>query len=272
MEIGDIIALVAVVASIVIGGIQIWQNKVKSDVKTDTNGDEQALKAAQKFIADHHDVVGLIPLCAVAQAYDPCFHYHREMYNEFLQLSQSVQRKIFECLGWTMCDFHDEDFMGYCMTLLEQAVSVFSPKDCFGRMFNEGGKYVKRAILYSGKDAVPNVSFEYEDGISDIVCVPFRDHRKDIPIIEIVRDRYNFGGCCPIMTYYIACKTAGLIAVYAGQNSTHENEYAEYGSPGGWSGEVLETMEDLFLSTLFEIWTSLHDVIEYDIDGRGSRG
>lgn len=266
MGVGEIIALSSIVVSILIGCIQIWQNKVKSDVGV--NDDEFALKIAQKFISDHHDIVGLIPLCAIAKAYDPCFHYHREMYNEFLQLSNSVQRKVFDCLDWAMCEFHDDDFMGYCMELLEQVVSVFSPNDCFGRMFNDGGKYVERAILYSNTDNIPDVSFEYENGISDIIRVPFRDNRKDIPIIEMIYRMYDFGGCRPVMAYYLACKTAEFIAVYAGKHSTHVSEYVEYGSPGGWSGEVLETMEDLFLFTLFEIWTSLHDVIEYDTDGR----
>ena len=51
---------------------------------------------------------------------------------------------------------------------------------------------------------------------------------------------------------------------FARLNPTHAGEAEqtlkiirqEYGSPGGYDGEVIETMEDLFILALFEIYTN----------------
>lgn len=267
--VSEVIAAVGVGVALAIGGIQIWQNRrTKSVMQNDSITEEDDIKA-RGFISKYYDVQGLIPLCAIAFSYDKCRHYSRDMYNEFLVLSKSVRTRIFELLDWAMCDFDGDDFMGYCMTVLEQAVSVFLPTSHFGMMFNDGGKYVERAILYVGSEHIPDYPFEYYNGISDIICIPFRDHRKDIDVIGQLRACYNFGSCPPINAYYLSCKTAEFIAVYAAEHSSKVDENCDYGAPGSWSGEELETMEDLFLSTLFEIWTSLHDIIEFDTDGGG---
>jgi len=45
---------------------------------------------------------------------------------------------------------------------------------------------------------------------------------------------------------------AEYLAIYGNEN---RNEDKEYGSPGSFDGERIETMEDLFLLALFEIYT-----------------
>ena len=47
---------------------------------------------------------------------------------------------------------------------------------------------------------------------------------------------------------------AEFAAIYGNKN---KNIDKSYGSPGGYDGEVIETMEDLFLLALFEIYVNL---------------
>ena len=46
---------------------------------------------------------------------------------------------------------------------------------------------------------------------------------------------------------------AEFAAIYGNKN---KNIDKSYGSPGGYDGEVIDTMEDLFLLDLFEIYTN----------------
>ena len=50
----------------------------------------------------------------------------------------------------------------------------------------------------------------------------------------------------------------GLGDVYKRQVAIYGNKNIDksYGSPGGYDGEIIETMEDLFLLALFEIYTN----------------
>lgn len=53
-------------------------------------------------------------------------------------------------------------------------------------------------------------------------------------------------------------QTCAIIALYAATyGSGDEANDKDYGCPGGFDGERIETMEDLFLLTVFQIYTKL---------------
>ena len=53
------------------------------------------------------------------------------------------------------------------------------------------------------------------------------------------------------MPSYCYCRVS---AIYGNKNKNNDKSY---GSPGEYDGEVIETMEDLFLLALFEIYVNL---------------
>ena len=56
-----------------------------------------------------------------------------------------------------------------------------------------------------------------------------------------------------------ACHFVSMMAKYIAIYNDDKRFDLEknYGLPGGYAGETIETMEDLFLSTLFEIYVHL---------------
>lgn len=216
---------------------------------------------ARRFISKHARQIGLLPLCAIAFAYSKSRPYSREMYSEFRLLSKDVRLKIFELCGWSMCDVETDDFFNDCMKCLQNAFELFLPRDKFDSLFYDSAKYVKRAILYYGNKAIPHLEFEYDRNMEDILIIPFyNDERRkyDSSVIDKIKICFNFENCSEIEVCQIVCSVARKISINSGGHldSSH-NVFVDYGSPGSWSYERIETMEDLFLVTLFDIWSNL---------------
>lgn len=73
-----------------------------------------------------------------------------------------------------------------------------------------------------------------------------------IPLCAIAT-MYNDLFCKEIEACQLVTVIAEFVAIYGNKN---KNIDKSYGSPGGYDGEVIETMEDLFLLALFEIYTN----------------
>ena len=71
--------------------------------------------------------------------------------------------------------------------------------------------------------------------------------------IQQLSVEYSFGSCKEIEACQLVTVIAEFAAIYGNKN---KNIDKSYGSPGGYDGEVIETMEDLFLLALFEIYTN----------------
>lgn len=72
--------------------------------------------------------------------------------------------------------------------------------------------------------------------------------------ISYLKNEYQFESSSEIE----ACRFASTIAFYAATyGSGDEANDKDYGCPGGFDGERIETMEDLFLLTVFQIYTKL---------------
>ena len=77
--------------------------------------------------------------------------------------------------------------------------------------------------------------------------------KKETPIQQLSVE-YSFGSCKEIEACQLVTVIAEFVAIYGNKN---KNIDKSYGSPGGYDGEVIETMEDLFLLALFEIYVNL---------------
>ncbi len=261
-------AVLSLVATILIGLLQIRQNRrvnimAEKQRQTEQRRYEESVDIeARKFLSTYHDTIGLLPLCAIAVAYNKTRPYSRKMYADFRLLSDDVRRKIFEYCDWKMCDIDSSDFFADCLLKLELAIKQFLPKDIFSRMFYDHGKYVERAIKQYASKSLPHTDYKYNDSLSDVIRKPFQNGPYDKGVLDQVIDRFPFKNCPEQDTCQTACTTAKYIAFYSGQKIHDMDDETNYGAPGAWSGEEIETMEDLFLLTLFEIWSNIWD-IEY---------
>lgn len=251
--------------TILVGGWQIMQNHrmnklERRQIDVEKKRYEESVEIeARQFLVKYFGCIGLLPLCAIAFVYDKNRAYSREMYSEFRLLSRDVRLKIFERCGWAMCDVQTGDFFEDCLKCLQKAVEQFLPKDDFESIFYENGKYVKRAISRYASCPIPHAEFEYEDRMTDILVIPFRKDALedyDSSVIEKIKCKFDFGNCDEIEACQVGCLIARYVSIYAGQRLNNDSD-VKYGSPGSWSSEELETMEDLFLVILFEIWSHL---------------
>ena len=77
-------------------------------------------------------------------------------------------------------------------------------------------------------------------------------HDREVTPIQQLTLEYNFDGCEPVEECQLVTMIAEFLATYGNENKTEDKEY---GRPGSCDGERIETMEDLFLLALFEIYT-----------------
>lgn len=82
----------------------------------------------------------------------------------------------------------------------------------------------------------------------------FSSNDKKATPIQQLSIEYNFESCEEIEACQLVTVIAEFSAIYGNKN---KNIDKSYGSPGGYDGEVIETMEDLFLLALFEIYVNL---------------
>ncbi len=120
--------------------------------------------------------------------------------------------------------------------------------------FYDGGKYFARSLEYYADKPIPHQEFEYQNHITDVLANAFNSNDKKATPIQQLSIEYNFVSCEEIEACQLVTVIAELSAIYGNKN---KNIDKSYGSPGGYDGEVIETMEDLFLLALFEIYVNL---------------
>lgn len=267
-----IAAIVSLIVACVLGFIQVQQGKQMKRLE-----DQQAKRdlaryndtvdiEVRRFLSKYHESLSLLPLCAVALVYNPNIPYRREMYSEFRLLSEDVRRKIFERCELHMCDVQTDNFFNDCLYCLEKAVGKFMVRDNFMHMFYDSGKYLKYSLSIYAAQKCPDYDCTYTDTyshkIDDIISVAFMDSgycSYTESVIDQIQNELNFQGCREVDACEIACLTAKHIAIYAGLKLRQQfcvDCNINYGCPDEYSG-LIETMEDMFFLTLFEIWSNL---------------
>ena len=194
--------------------------------------------------------ISLIPLCAIATMYNDLFYYNREMYREFCCCTKEVQNRILEYCG---LDLRVSEYSIYekCLVAIESVLNKRFPDD--KSVFYDGGKYFTRSLEYYAAKPIPHQEFEYQNHITDVLANAFNSNDKKATPIQQLSVEYNFESCEGIETCQLVTVIAEFSAIYGNKN---KNIDKSYGSPGGYDGEVIETMEDLFLLALFEIYTN----------------
>lgn len=277
-ELAELIcAFISLFVTVIIGKKQSCQSKRmeelerRQDERDERRHAEGNKAQAIEFISKHYADRGLIPLCAVAAMHNDLFHYSRKMYWEFCCLVPEVQNLILEFCNLDLRVRGEGDLFVRCITAVEAALRDRFPED--ESVLYDDGKYVLRSLeRYAGErlpalrvDLLPecldssflppdSCTLEYDHLIRKVLSEAFESRDASFTPISHLKNEYQFESSSEIE----ACRFASTVAFYAatyGSGDEANNRY--YGCPGGFDGERIETMEDLFLLTVFQIYTKL---------------
>lgn len=270
-------AAVSLIAAIVIAFLQLWQAKRVEDFERRQDERDERRHAegnrarAVEFVSQHYANRGLIPLCAIAAMHNDLFYYSREMYRDFCCLVPEVQNLILEYMHLDLRIKRESDLFGRCISAADSVLRVRFPED--ESPLYDGGKYVLRSLeRYAGGpipdnriDCLPkhfassplssdDRMFDYDLPIADVLSESFRSHDASLTPVSDLEEAYGFKSSSEIE----ACRFAATIAInVAIFGSNGEPGDKDYGCPGGYAGERIETMEDLFLLAVFVMYTRL---------------
>ena len=271
-----ICASVSFVVTIVIAGLQLWQSwrmekfEQRQDNRDERRHAEEVKSQAVSFISKHYADRGLIPLCAMAAMHNDLYYYSREMYREFCCMTLETQNRILEYCGLDLRVTEEEGLFGRCIKAVEKVLRTRFHGD--ESPFYDGGKYVLRSLEYYGGEKIPveqinycpsnligplAANFDgvlpYESRITDVLSESFQGDGFEHPI-SALECEYGFKGASGIEACQFATVLAQYIAIYCGEDNDSDKEY---GLPGGYAGETIDTMEDLFLLSVFEMYIHL---------------
>lgn len=243
----------------------------RQDERDERRHAERNKARAIEFISKHYADRGLIPLCAVAAMHNDLFHYSRKMYWEFCCLVPEVQNLILKYCSLDLRVRGEDDLFVRCIAAVEAVLRDRFPED--ESVLYDDGKYVLRSLeRYAGEklpeprvDLLPEClgsSFlppdsctpEYDYLIRKVLSEAFESRGASFAHISYLKKKYQFESSSEIE----ACRFATTVAFYAatyGSGDEANNRY--YGCPGGFDDERIETMEDLFLLAVFQMYTKL---------------
>lgn len=272
-----ICAVISLLVIAIIGMKQYCQSKRMEEFERRQDERDERRRAegnkaqAVEFISKYYTDRGLIPLCAVAAMYNDLFHYSRKMYWEFCCLVPEVQNLILKYCDLDLRVRKENDLFVRCIAAVEAALRDRFPKD--EPAFYDDGKYVLRSLDRYAGEKIPAVRIgnlpkcldayrpisdsrtpEYNLFIIEVLSRAFESQDASLTPISCLEKAYCFESSPEIE----ACRFASTVAFYAATyGSCDEANNRYYGCPGGFDGERIETMEDLFLLTVFQIYTKL---------------
>lgn len=272
-----ICAVISLLVIAIIGMKQYCQSKRmeeferRQDERDERRHAEGNKAQAVEFISKYYTDRGLIPLCAVAAMYNDLFRYSRKMYWEFCCLVPEVQNLILKYCDLDLRVRKENDLFVRCIAAVEAALRDRFPKD--EPAFYDDGKYVLRSLDRYAGEKIPAVRIgnlpkcldayrpisdsrtpEYNLFIIEVLSRAFESQDASLTPISCLEKAYCFESSPEIE----ACRFASTVAFYAATyGSCDEANNRYYGCPGGFDGERIETMEDLFLLTVFQIYTKL---------------
>lgn len=285
VNISDMISIISaaitLIVTCVIAWLQIKQSRRMEDFerrqdKRDEERHEESVKAqAIEFISTNYHDRGLIPLCAMAAMHNELYFYTRKMYRDFCCKTREVQNKILEYCELDLRVVSRENLFGKCMDKVNEILYKYFPEDV--SPFYDGGKYVLKSLEDYGNQNIPiekikyrpkymDIEFgklfsnsfngfsSYELCITDTLSEAFEQKTKNSHPISKLQKQYHFKESSEIEACQFATILAKYIAIYG---YTEKKVEGDYGAPGAYAGETINTMEDLFLVSLFEMYTKL---------------
>ena len=288
-----ICAVVTFTTTIIIAELQFRQGHRKEqfekrqDKRDEKRHAEEVKSRAVSFISKHYSDRALIPLCAIAAMHNELFYYSREMYREYCCCTAEVQNRILEYQELDLRVADIPNFFDKCVAELRCIMKTYFPKDQ-DVLFYDNGKYLLYSLTKYAAELVPlkDTPFPYTPSyvreaehrtgrlaqfirdttskdtyclyntpIDDILKIAFKDKNKNAQPIKELKDRYDFKYIDEIEACQFVTTLAKELAIY----TKDPNPNKGYGAPYDYTECNKDTMsmEDLFLLTLFEIYTRL---------------
>ena len=274
------VAIVTLVATIVIGKMQIKQNcKMDEQSKKIDKREEQRRNAiiyadATRFILkysspEHAPEIYLLPLCVIAYKYNSIYPYRREIYREFCSLTEETQNCILKRQNIDIESSKYDSFYDDMLNVLILDIKNNYPND--RDLYYENGKYFERALIYHGNKKAINIKcnadkyyidalnttqntadenvMDYESHITNLLAY----EKANKPIGRLMYEYTSIGTPInddEILISYLACIIAKYVAVYS--NSNDNCIYKNVGYVEDFHG--IKYMEDLFLDALLNIY------------------
>ena len=271
-----ICAAISLIVTIVIAGLQLWQSRRmekferRQDERDERRRAEGVKSQAVSFISKHYANRGLIPLCAMAAMHNDLYYYSREMYREFCCMTLEIQNHILEYCGLDLRVKEEKELFRRCIKAVNEVLHTRFPGD--KSPFYDEGKYVLRSLECYSREKIPverinyrpphmtrmlAANFDgtspYESCITDILSESFRGHGPEHPVSVLERE-YGFRWVPETEACQFATVLAQYIAIYGSEDDDSDKEY---GALGGYAEETIDTMEDLFLLAVFEMYIHL---------------
>lgn len=271
-----ICASISLIVTVVIAGLQLWQSgrmekfERRQDERDERRRAEGVKSQAVSFISKHYANRGLIPLCAMAAMHNDLYYYSREMYREFCCMTLEIQNHILEYCGLDLRVKEEKELFRRCIKAVNEVLHTRFPGD--ESPFYDEGKYVLRSLECYSREKIPverinyrpphmtrmlATNFDgtspYESCITDILSESFRGHGPEHPVSVLERE-YRFRWVPETEACQFATVLAQYIAIYGSEDDDSDKEY---GAPGGYAEETIDTMEDLFLLAVFEMYIHL---------------
>lgn len=268
--------------TMIIAGLQFWQSsrmnnfELRQDIRDENRHAESVKAQAVSFISKYYFDRGLIPLCAIAAMHNDLFYYSREMYREFCCLTFEVQNRILEYCKLDLRVKEVDGLFEKCIKEIEKVFHEFFPND--DSPFYERAKYVLQSLESYGNENIPVTRIKYRpscmdtntvvgkifssgfDGTSTYECC-ITDVLRDIQreenskkTLKELEEIYEVSGAYGIKTCQFLTTLARYLAIY-GSKDLYSTK--NYGTPGEYVDETIDTMEDLFLLSVFEMYTKL---------------
>lgn len=277
-ELAELIcAFISLLVTAIIGKKQYYQSRRmeeferRQDERDERRHAEGNRAQAVEFISRYYSDRGLIPLCAVAAMHNDLFYYSREMYRNFCCLVPEVQNLILDYCNLELRVRKENDLFNRCIAAAENALCDRFPKD--ESVFYDDGKYVLRSLDRYAGEKMPAVqidcplkcldasclpsdgySSEYDRPIANILSRDFESQDSSATLIFDLEKTY----CFKTSTEIEACRFATTLAFHVATFCSNDKvDDKDYGCPGGFEDERIETMEDLFLLAIFQMYTRL---------------
>lgn len=272
-----ICAFISLLVTAIIGMKQYCQSKRmeefehRQDERDERRHAEGNKAQAVEFVSRYYTDRGLIPLCAVAAMHNDLFYYSREIYRNFCCLVPEVQNLILKYCNLDLRVREEDDLFVRCIAALEAALRERFPED--ETFLYDDGKYVLRSLERYAGERLPappvhllpecldssflspdSCTLEYDYLIRKVLSEAFESRGASFAPISYLKNEYQFESSSEIEASRFATTVAFYAATYG---SGDESNDRDYGCPGGFDGERIETMEDLFLLAVFQMYTRL---------------
>lgn len=272
-----ICAFISLLVTAIIGMKQYCQSKRmeefehRQDERDERRHAEGNKAQAVEFVSRYYTDRGLIPLCAVAAMHNDLFYYSREIYRNFCCLVPEVQNLILKYCNLDLRVREEDDLFVRCIAALEAALRERFPED--ETILYDDGKYVLRSLERYAGERLPappvhllpecldssflspdSCTLEYDYLIRKVLSEAFESRGASFAPISYLKNEYQFESSSEIEASRFATTVAFYAATYGSGDEANDRDY---GCPGGFDGERIETMEDLFLLAVFQMYTRL---------------